>query len=215
MIIVVAGAGGPAGQAAVEHFTKRGDTVIALDNRPIPGGRVVDLLDQEAVRDLAVGIQAEHGRVDGVFHVVGGWRGSKTFAETSLDDWRLLSDLLIRTLQHVTLAFEPALRASGSGRFAIVSAKAAESPTQGNAAYGAAKAAAEAWTLSFADALKGSGSAAAILVVKALVHEAMRAEKPEAKFAGFTDVHTLAEAYASLFNRPADDINGQRLDLTQ
>ncbi|GII90077.1 SDR family NAD(P)-dependent oxidoreductase [Sinosporangium siamense] len=215
MIIVVAGAGGPAGQAAVEHFSKRGDTVIALDARPVPGGRVIDLLDEAAVRALAAEIQAEHGKVDGVFHVVGGWRGGKTFAETRLPDWSLLCDLLIHTLQNVTLAFEPLLRAADHGRFAIVSAKAAEAPTQGNAAYGAAKAASEAWTLAFADALKETNAAATILVVKALVHEAMRAEKPEAKFAGFTDVHRLAEAYASLFDRPAGEINGKRWDLTQ
>ena len=66
--------------------------------------------------------------MDGIVHLVGGWRGSKTFAETRLEDWDLLHDLLIRTLQHVTLAFESLLAASERGRFAIVSAKAAEAP---------------------------------------------------------------------------------------
>ncbi|MBB6344274.1 SDR family NAD(P)-dependent oxidoreductase [Nonomuraea muscovyensis] len=209
MIILVTGGGGPTGQAVSEHFRERGHTVIAVDRDD------VDLLDRAAVQDLAARIEKEHGGVDGVVHLVGGWRGGKSFAETSLDDWDLLHDLLIRTLQHVSLAFEPHLRRSPDGRFVIVSAKAAERPTAGGAAYSAAKAAAEAWTLSLADALRGTGSAATILVVKALVNDAMRAANPEGRFPGFTDVRDLARAIGELYERPAGDVNGIRWDLTQ
>ncbi|MDP9861592.1 MULTISPECIES: SDR family NAD(P)-dependent oxidoreductase [Streptosporangium] len=212
MIILVAGAAGPAGQAAVRRFTDKGHTVIGVDKSGAGGTLAVDLLDFDAVKKLARDIEAEHGRVDGIVHLVGGWRGSKTFAETKLEDWDLLHDLLIRTLQHVTLAFEPLLKASERGRFAVVSAKAAERPTQGNAAYGTAKAAAEAWTLAFADALEGTDATANILVVKALVNKAMREASPERKFPGFTDVDDLAEAIDGLWDT---DANGTRVDLTR
>jgi len=208
MIIVVTGAGGPTGAAVSEYFSKNGHTVIGV------GRDEVDLLDRAAVRDFADRIGAEHGRVDGVIHLVGGWRGSPTFAETDLADWDALHDLLIRTLQHVSLAFEPLLRASDNGRFVIVSAKAAGHPTAGGAAYAAAKAAAEAWTLALADALKDTSSAATVLVVKALVNDEMRAAKPQARFAGFTDVRDLAEAIGGLYDQPADQVNATRWDLT-
>ncbi|NRQ38817.1 SDR family NAD(P)-dependent oxidoreductase [Nonomuraea sp. NN258] len=213
MIILVTGGAGPTGQAVSDYFRKNGHTVISVDK---DGGDLggVDLLDRAAVQELAERVDRVHGRVDGVVHLVGGWRGSKTFAETRLEDWDLLHDLLIRTLQHVSLAFEPLLRKSGNGRFVIVSAKAAERPGAGGAAYSAAKAAAEAWTLSLADALRGTPAAATVLVVKALVNDAMRAEKPEGKFPGFTDVRDLAAAIGGLYDRPADEINGTRLDLT-
>jgi NAD(P)-dependent dehydrogenase (short-subunit alcohol dehydrogenase family) len=102
----------------------------------------------------------------------------------------------------------------------LISAAGASSPTAGNAAYAASKAAAEAWTLALADAFRKAGgdagptAAAAILVVKALVHDAMRAERPNAKFAGFTDVGELAEAIAGVWDRPAGELNGKRLWLT-
>ncbi|GLW10630.1 oxidoreductase [Microtetraspora sp. NBRC 13810] len=220
-VVVVTGAGGPAGDAVVRRLAADGDVVVAVDARPhredIPGVRhfVLDLLQPHAVGDLAREIGAEYGRVDGVVHLVGGWRGSKTFSDTSLEDWDLLHDLLIRTLQHVSLAFEPLLAKSERGRFAIVSATAAQAPTQGNAAYATAKAAAEAWTLALADAFAGTATAATILVVKALVHPAMRAERPDAAFAGFTDVRTLADAVAGLWDAPAEALNGTRLDLTK
>lgn len=51
--------------------------------------------------------------------------------------------------------------------------------------------------------------------MKALVHEAMRADRPNAKFAGFTDVKDLAEAIAGVWEKPATEVNGQRLWLTE
>ncbi|SDJ21888.1 NADP-dependent 3-hydroxy acid dehydrogenase YdfG [Nonomuraea maritima] len=208
MIILVTGARGPTGKAVSRYFEKDGHTVIGV------GRDDVDLLDRAAVQELAARVEREHGVIDGVVHLVGGWRGSPSFAETSLDDWDTLHDLLIRTLQHVSLAFEPLLRRSSDGRFVIVSGKAVEHPTAGGAVYAAAKAASEAWTLALADALKGTNSAATILVVKALVNDAMRAARPNAAFSGFTDVNDLASAIGGLYDRPAAEVNGIRLDLT-
>lgn len=45
------------------------------------------------------------------------------------------------------------------------------------------------------------------------MHDAMRAERPNAKFAGFTDVKELADAIA-VWERPAPEVNGKRLWLT-
>ena len=106
------------------------------------------------------------------------------------------------------------------GRYVLVSQSGAHKPVANNAAYNAGKAAAEAWTLALADSFRKAGgeegpkAAAAILVIKALVHDAMRAERPNAKFAGFTDVTELAEAIAGVWDRPAQEANGQRLWLT-
>ena len=183
-------------------------------------GDTVDLLDLNATREWADGTEKEFGRIDGLVHLVGGWRGGATFAETDLADWQLLEKLLIRTVRRFSLAFHDGLLRSDRGRFVLVSAAGASKPTAGNAAYSASKAAAEAWTLALADSFRKAGgeqgpkAAAAILVVKALVHDAMRAERPNAKFAGFTDVTELAEAIAGVWDRPAREANGQRLWLT-
>ncbi len=215
-VIVVAGSGGPLGVPVVRRLAAAGAQVIAADVRPQdlaePGVTPVeiDLLDFAAVRDWAAGF----GQVDGLIHLVGGWRGGKTFAETDLADWAFLHDLLIRTLQHTTLAFHELLRQSPAGRMAIVSQIGAQRPTEGNAAYAAAKAAAEAWTLSLADSFDGTGGAATILVIKALLTAEMRARKPEAKFSGFTHVDDLAAHIAGLWERPASELNGTRRDLT-
>ncbi|MFD9127515.1 SDR family NAD(P)-dependent oxidoreductase [Kitasatospora sp. NPDC059571] len=237
-VIAVAGASGPAGQATMRRLAADGATVIGADidqqrldkalaavRAAVPNakvsGQVIDLLDPQEVHDWADHLEAEHGHVDGLLHLVGGWRGSKTFFDTRIDDWDFLHDTVVRTLQHTSLAFQPALVRSG-GRYAMVSAAAAHKPTAGGAAYAAAKAATEAWTLAMADSFvkettaeDGTPTAAAvILVIKALVSPEMRAEKPEAKFSGFTDTADLADILAGLWARPAAELNGQHQWLT-
>jgi NAD(P)-dependent dehydrogenase (short-subunit alcohol dehydrogenase family) len=237
-VIAVAGAGGPAGRATLMRLAEAGATVVGADNDPqrlseavdaaryasggaTVTGDTVDLLDLQSTRDWATHIEKDFGRVDGLVHLVGGWRGSETFTKTSLDDWDFLELLLVKTVQHTSLAFHEALQRSERGRYVLISAAAASRPTAGNAAYAAGKAAAEAWTLALADYFRKAGgpegptSAAAILVVKALVHEAMRAERPNAKFAGFTDVKDLAEAIEGVWSKSAAEVNGNRLWLTE
>ncbi|MDG5805903.1 SDR family NAD(P)-dependent oxidoreductase [Streptomyces ossamyceticus] len=237
-VIAVAGAGGPAGRAALLRLAEAGAIVVGSDNdaerlseavdaaRYAHGGATVvgdtvDLLDLKSTRDWAMRVEKDFGRVDGLVHLVGGWRGSETFTRTSLDDWDFLEMLLIRTVQHTSLAFHEALQRSDRGRYLLISAAGASKPTAGNAAYASAKAAAEAWTLAMADYFRKAGgsqgptSAAAILVVKALVHDAMRADRPNAKFAGFTDVKELAEAIVDVWEKPAAEVNGNRLWLTE
>jgi NADP-dependent 3-hydroxy acid dehydrogenase YdfG len=183
------------------------------------------------------------GSVDGVIHLIGGWRGAKGITDQSDEDWAFLERGAITTLRNVTRVFYDDLAASDTGRFAMVSSTAVDKPTAGGASYAAAKAAAEAWTLAVADGFHrgqsgrkqapseqqspsepgsavepGSAaeqhSAAVIFVVKALVDAAMRAKSPERRFPGFTDVEDLAAAAVGLFTSPAAGLNGQRLLLT-
>ncbi|WP_031088433.1 SDR family oxidoreductase [Streptomyces sp. NRRL WC-3549] len=236
-VVAVAGAAGAAGRATLLRLAERGATVVACDAHPerlaeavdaaryahggaTVTGETVDLLDPAAARAWADRTEAEFGRIDGLVHLVGGWRGGSGLTESSLADWDFLEKLLIRTVQSTSLAFQDALQRSDRGRYVLISAAGAGRPTAGNAAYAASKAAAEAWTLALGDAFRKAGgdagptAAAAILVVKALVHDAMRAERPNAKFAGFTDVKELAEAIAGVWDTPAGEVNGKRLWLT-
>jgi NADP-dependent 3-hydroxy acid dehydrogenase YdfG len=232
-VVVVAGAPGSAGPAVVQRLVASGATVVAAardeqalqavvdeanamagegPGRALPA--VIDLLDAEATTAWAAQVAAEHGHVDGLIHLVGGWRGGKGIVESDLADWDVLHALLIRTLQHTTRAFHDSLRASDDARLAIISTVQVAEPSATNAAYAAAKAAAEAWTLAVADSFAGSNAAAVVLRIKALLTPEMRAEKPDAKFTGYTAVADLAQTVNDLWQTPADDLNGRILWLT-
>jgi NADP-dependent 3-hydroxy acid dehydrogenase YdfG len=205
-LVAVAGAAGGLGPAVCRRLADAGARVAGtdvnaekLDALGLERAEVVDLLDPEAAGRWAESL----GPVDAVLHLVGGWRGGTPIGEADLADWDLLHDLLIRTVQHTTRAFLPSIRASEHGRFVLVSAKAASNPTSTNAAYAAAKAAAEAWTLALADELKDEAATANVVVVNAIGDA-----KPS-----FTPPAHIADAIAWLLSDGGAKMNGQRLAL--
>jgi len=226
--IAVAGVGGGLGPLVAARLAQAGATVAGadrdqgvldavaadLDIGERWDGRAVDLLDEEAVRAWCAALVERFGRVDGLVHLVGGWRGGQPLHEAPLADWDLLHDLLVRTVQHTTRAFHDQLAASAHGRFVLVSAKQAQSPSNTNAAYAAAKAAAEAWTLAFADGFEPGGATANIVVIDALLTPRMREENPGKDFPTFTPAEHVAEAIAFLCSDAGEKVNGQRLPLT-
>jgi NAD(P)-dependent dehydrogenase (short-subunit alcohol dehydrogenase family) len=232
-VLAVAGVGGGLGPTVAERLAGLGATVAGANRSQGPldeigarltgelgvpaerwDGRALDLTDEGAVGEWRDGLVERFGRVDGLIHLVGGWRGGQPLHEEPLADWELLQELLIRTVQLTTRAFHEQIAASAHGRFVLVSAKQAQAPSNTNAAYAAAKAAAEAWTLAYADGFEPGGATANIVVVDAILTPQMRAENPGKEFPTFTPAEHLAEAIAFLCSDAAAEMNGQRLPLT-
>jgi NAD(P)-dependent dehydrogenase (short-subunit alcohol dehydrogenase family) len=224
-VLAIAGAGGNLGPTVVRRLAPTG-AALALSGRhqePLDAlaaevgieadTTAVDLLDLDATHAWADGLAERHGRVDGLIHLVGGWRGGQPIEEAPLEDWNFLHDLLIRTLEHVTQAFTTHLVASGRGRFVAISSGQAQAPTHKNAAYAAAKAAAETWTLALAHRFKGTGATANLVVVGSILTPQMREDEPDKDYSTFTPAEEIAEAIAYLCSDAAASMNGQRLTL--
>jgi NAD(P)-dependent dehydrogenase (short-subunit alcohol dehydrogenase family) len=217
--IAVAGAGGGLGPTVVQALVDAGAWVAAADRTtkhcsPVAGIaqdiQGVDLLSADGAQAWASSL----GEVDGVLHLVGGWRGGDSIEDMDLADLDLLEDLLFHTVVHTTRAFAPLLKAAGErGRFALVSSWVVAKPTAGNAAYAATKAAAEAWTLTLASELAETGGTANVAVVTAIVTPQMRAENPDKAYKTFTDVGEIAGGLVFLCSDAARKMNGQRLHL--
>ena len=162
-VVAIAGAGGSLGPYVARRLAADGARLGLTDRDEerldavaeevgAHDARVVDLLDEDARRAAGRRRSARWTRWS---HLVGGWRGGKPLPDAPLEDWTFLNDLLVRTVQHTTRAFAAAAQAGGRARAgsSSISSPQADRPTSTNAAYGAAKAAAEAWTLAFADEL--------------------------------------------------------------
>lgn len=227
-VYAIAGIGGGLGPVVAERLAAAGATVAGTDRDQARidevgaglglaaerwDGRAVDLLDEGATRAWCASLLERFGRVDGMLHLVGGWRGGTPLHEAPLSDWELLHDLLIRTVQHTSRAFHDALLESEHGRFVLVSAKQAQAPSNSNAAYAAAKAAAEAWTLALADGFAGTPATANIVVVDAILTARMREENPDGDFSSFTPAEHIAAAIEFLCSDAAAEMNGRRLLL--
>ncbi len=228
-VYAIAGIGGGLGPVVAQRLAAAGAVVAGAERDEarledigaglgLPAerwdGRAVDLLDGAGAREWCAALIERFGRVDGLLHLVGGWRGGQPLHEAPLADWNFLHDLLIRTVQHTSRSFHDALVASEHGRFVLVSAKQAQAPSNSNASYAAAKAAAEAWTLALADGFAGTSATANIIVVDAILTALMREQNPDEDYSSFTPTEHIAEAIAFLCSDAAAEMNGRRLALT-
>lgn len=228
--IAIAGAGGGLGPVVARHLAEEHAnlalTDVASDRLdPLVGelglpddrldGRVVDLLDPEAAAGWCSHLVDRFGGVDGLLHLVGGWKGGDPITTTPLEDYEWLHDALVRTVQHTSRAFYDALASSEHGRFVLVSSSQAQAPDGTNAAYAATKAAAESWTLALADSFANAESAATanIIVVNAILTPEMRESNPDKPYRTFTAAEDIAEAIAFLCSDAAAKMNGKRLAL--
>ncbi len=223
-LVVVAGGSSPAGIAVARALIDAGMRVLTVGSdagrigaaAELTGGAVplcCDLGSREEVAALGAQIRREHGAVDGLIHLVGGWRGGGALVDQSNDDWDFLHHSVLTTLRNTTREFHADLASSARGRLAIVSSTSVTAPTPGNANYAAVKATAETWTQAVAAGFAGSEAAGVVWVVKALVDDSLRTRFPARTFPGFTDVAELGRAAAALFAGSAAEINGARIIL--
>jgi len=231
LTVVVTGGSGASGVAVARALAAAGHRVATVGSDQARIGEAAqkagdgvtpftcDLAVLQDVRQLRDDVIGALGPVDGVIHLVGGWRGAKGIADQSDDDWDFLERGAVTTLRNVSRVFFDDIATSSAGRFAMVSSTALDKPAAAVASYVAAKAAAEAWTMAMADGFGraseagGSQAAATILVVKALVDDGLRRAHPERRFPGATDVADLAAAVVRLFSTPSAELNGARLRL--
>lgn len=215
-VVLLAGGTSAAGRAAAHALLAAGSRVIVAAHDPeklevlagnLAGLRteVCDLTDESAVLTLADRLHAEVGPVDGILHLVGGWRGGGGLAGQTDEDFRFLESSFT-ALRHVSRAFNPDLLASAAGREAIVSSTTVARPMAGGANYTAVKAASEAWMRAvahgFAKAARDAG-------------EALRAASVIYRVTALDGLEeTLADSFAGLFAQDAASVNDSVVDLS-
>lgn len=203
-VTVVTGATGDLGRAVCGALLTAGHVVVAvgsdadrLDSVDASLRLVCDLTDAAAVGDLATRVRAEVGAVDGLVHLVGGWR-----AGHETDDWDWLEPRILTTLRLATLAFHDDLTASLAGRLVTIGSTSAAKPTWGGANYATLKTAADAWVAAVASGWRKAGTAAAVTLVVTSVGD------------GGTSVETIATRIATVWTENASMLNGTRVELT-
>lgn len=220
-VIVITGATGALGRKTAHTFAEAGHALALLDNDQVkldslvgelnlPEDRlfasVVDLRDGQAVRDSAGAVADKFGVVHALFHLVGGWVGGDTIANTSESDLTFMLNQHVWTTFHLFKAFSPKLAASGWGRVITISPSTVANPPAERGVYNAAKAAQETLMLTLAAELKHSNVTANIIQVKAIDVDASR------KGTGTTP-EVIVATMQFLFSEQAGKVNGARIPL--
>ena len=205
--LLITGAAGGLGPTATAAARAAGARVTPWDREH------VDLLDADAVTAAVATLVDDQGGLDGVWHLVGGYRGGVAFESEPLEDFDLLIDLGIRTTVNIARAAAKALMASPQGRFVSVSAPVASRPSGQSAAYSIAKAGSDAAVLALADRFKGTGATANVVVVNAISTPAMREAEPDKDWSRFTTSEQIADAMVYVSSGAAGTMNGQHIRL--
>lgn len=217
--IIITGATGVLGNLAAKTFASMGHNLALLDKDQekldsltrdlnLPSERLytenVDLLNEQAVQDSAAAVLSKFGSVHALFHLVGGWTGGKTFAETPSDDLESMFNQHIRTTFNLFKAFQESLSQSGWGRVITISPSTVANPPAKRGVYLAAKSAQETMMLALAAELKEFNVTANIIQVKAI--------DVENKGTGTTP-EVIVATMQYLFSDGADKVNGARIPL--
>ena len=196
---------------SIEAAQKACDIAVAAGGSAEPAA--VNLTDLVAVQQFCADLIKAHQHVDAVIHLVGGWAGSPTVDDKAIQQFGQLVPGIVTTVQTTTVGFLDALASAPNGRYIMVTSTAVATPTKGNAAYAAAKSAAESWVRSTGNALEGTPARAYIVAVMSLVDEATRAANPDKDYSRFTDVVDLGNSIGRLLTDGSLD-QGSYVDLT-
>lgn len=125
--VVVAGSNSATGRAVVRSLCVQGARVAAVDlnddgvralaeehKNVIP--YVCNLADLSEVTNLRDSVRADLGPIDGLIHLVGGWRGGDSIVDQQDGDWDVLHTSVLTTLRNTSRAFYNGCRRTVVGR---------------------------------------------------------------------------------------------------
>ena len=219
--IAVTGAFGSLGTAVVQALLAQGARVAAIDFAAAPrdpatlqgasqhGG--VDLGDAAATAAVFAAVTQQHGGLDGLVNIAGGFRWEKVDGG-SLDTWETMFRLNLRT---AVSACQAALaHLPDGGRIVNIGANGAVKAGAGMGAYAASKAGVARLTEALAEELKDRGITVNALLPSIIDTAPNRADMPDADFSRWVQPSQLADAIVFLLSPRASAITGALIPVT-
>ena len=148
-VVVVTGAKGGLGTFVTEAFLAAGAQVVGV-SRSIRQedfahdgftAMPAELSSSETARKVAADVVERFGRLDVLAHVMGGFAGGQTVAETDDATFEKMLELNYRAAFYIARAVLPQMRAQCGGRILAVASRQAVEPAAMAGAYSASKAA--------------------------------------------------------------------------
>ena len=214
-IAVVTGAAGILGQATVRRFGECGATIVAVDcdakrleDVPSSAAHACDLTDEPSVCETFGAIHQQHGRIDILANIAGGFAMGPKVEETTLDDWADMFRINAVTAWLACKYALPIMQEAGFGRIINVGARAVRRPGARMAPYCASKAAVVTLTEVLALECAETGITANCILPGTIDTPRNRSDMPKADHSKWVPPEDLAAAIIHLANPSSKSING-------
>jgi NAD(P)-dependent dehydrogenase (short-subunit alcohol dehydrogenase family) len=223
--VLITGAAGALGRAAVAAFAARGDRLVLVDRErdalvaafpDLAGdGRGLllagDVTDAGAMQQLAEAAARAGAVPDVLVHVAGGFEMGPAVHELDRASWQRMLDLNAWSLVACARAVVPAMLAAGRGRIVAVSARSAGRGEANKGAYIASKSALQRLVESLSAEVREGGIAVNSVAPSVIDTPANRQAMPDADPARWVSPATLAQCLLFLASDAGGAIHGQHL----
>lgn len=220
-IALVTGAHGGLGSQVTKALLEAGATVIGVSRtitkaefqHPSFFALPAEISNPEAAKKATDDIVAQHGRIDILAHLVGGFAGGKTVAETDDATFQSMLDLNLHSAFNMLRAVIPHMRRAGSGRIIAMGSRAAENPGPKVGAYSASKAALVALVRTVALENKDLPITANVILPGTMDTPANRKDMPKADISKWIQPGSVASLIIWLASDAGKDVNGASIPI--
>ncbi|NWF80643.1 MAG: SDR family NAD(P)-dependent oxidoreductase [Chloroflexi bacterium] len=228
-VAIVTGGAGALGSAVVSTLLAAGATVAApyrhegelealrqqlgLTADAVLSGAVVDLTAEAAVHAYYGQVAAEHGGIDILVNVAGGFAGGRPVHEAGWAIWQEQLDLNLKTAVISCAAAVPHMIARGGGAIVNVSTRTATQPGANLAAYAAAKRAVLQLTEALAAELRDHEITANAILPSTIDTPANRRGAPNADHSRWVSPEAIARVVLFLVGPDARIISGAHVPV--
>lgn len=217
-VVLVTGGTGALGSGVLPVLVREGATVVTTAHRPgkdAPDGVevvVADLLEPSEADPLVERVVAQHGRIDALVCLVGGFQGG-AFIQTDNQTWHEMVELNVQTAVTTIRAALPGMVEKDYGRIVTIGARSAISPSPNTAAYAAAKASVIAFTRSLGRELRRTGVTINAVLPETIDTPQNREAMPKANPDNWVKPAAVGEVIAFLCSEQAGIIRGAAIPV--
>src|SRR5437588_8917540 len=220
-IALVTGANGGLGTHVTKALLDAGFTVVGLSPRiqqsdfdhPNFIALPAALNSLDAAKKAVSSVIARCGKIDVLAHLVGGFAGGKTVAETDDATWQRMFDANLNSAFHILRAVIPEMRKAGGGRIITIGSRAAEDPGPKVGAYSASKAALVSLMKTVARENNDAGITANVILPGTMDTPANRKDMPGADVSQWVQPASVASLIVWLAGDAGKDVTGAAIPV--
>ncbi len=166
-----------------------------------------------AAKQAVETILAHFGKIDVLAHLVGGFAGGQTIADTDDATFQRMLDMNLNSSFHILRAVLPPMRQAGSGRIIAIGSRAAESPGAMVGAYSASKAALVSLIRTVAIENKDLGITANVILPGTIDTPANRKDMPGGDTSQWVHPASIANLIVWLAGDGGKDVTGAAIPV--